>query len=250
MLEVGDLHASYAAIQAVERVTIKVGAGEVVCLLGANGAGKTTTLNCVSGIVPVTKGCIVFDGEDITNIPVEQIVARGIIQVPEGREIFPDLSVEDNVTLGAWLFRREKRVSADLGRVYELFPRLAQRSRQRAGTLSGGEQQMLMIGRALMARPRLLMFDEPSLGLSPVLVNQVFEIIKRIHASGTSILLVEQNARIALDVSSYGYILENGEIKLHGDATLLAENPRVQEAYLGGETSASRPRVLGKRDDQ
>jgi branched-chain amino acid transport system ATP-binding protein len=237
MLEVGDLHASYAAIRALEHVAIKVGAGQIVCLLGANGAGKTTTLNCISGIVPVTKGRITFDGEDITNMPVEQIVARGIIQVPEGRDIFPGLTVEDNVTLGAWLYRREKRISVDLERVYEFFPRLAQRARQRAGTLSGGEQQMLMIGRALMARPRLLMFDEPSLGLSPILVDQVFEIIRRIHASGTPILLVEQNARIALDVSSYGYILENGENKLDGEAAMLAKNPQVQEAYLGGNDS-------------
>jgi branched-chain amino acid transport system ATP-binding protein len=235
MLEVSDLHASYGAVQALEHVVLRVGAKQIVCLLGANGAGKTTTLNCISGVVPVTKGRITFDGEDITNIPVEHIVARGIIQVPEGREIFPTLSVEDNVTLGAWLYRREKRISADRDRVYELFPLLAQRSRQLAGTLSGGEQQMLMIGRALMARPRLLMFDEPSIGLSPILVDQVFEIIQRIHASGTPILLVEQNARIALDASSYGYILENGEVKLRGEAAMLAKNPQVQEAYLGGK---------------
>lgn len=234
MLEVSDLHASYGAVQALEHVALQVGAKQIVCLLGANGAGKTTTLNCISGIVPVTKGRITFDGDDITNIPVERIVARGIIQVPEGREIFPTLSVEDNVTLGAWLYRREKRISADLDRVYGLFPLLAQRSRQPAGTLSGGEQQMLMIGRALMARPRLLMLDEPSIGLSPILVDQVFDIIQRIHASGTPILLVEQNARIALDASSYGYILENGEIKLHGGAPMLVKNPQVQEAYLGG----------------
>jgi branched-chain amino acid transport system ATP-binding protein len=235
MLEVGELHASYGAVQALENVALDIGAKQIVCLLGANGAGKTTTLNCISGVVPVTKGRIRFDGEDITNMPVEHIVARGIIQVPEGREIFPTLSVEDNVTLGAWLYRREKRVSADRDRVYALFPLLAQRARQPAGTLSGGEQQMLMIGRALMARPRLLMFDEPSIGLSPILVDQVFEIIQRIHADGTPILLVEQNARVALDASSYGYILENGEITLHGEAAMLARNPQVQEAYLGGK---------------
>ncbi len=234
MLEITGLHASYGAVQALEDVAVGVGADQIVCLLGANGAGKTTTLNCISGLVAPTEGRITFDGEDITNMPVERIVARGIVQVPEGREIFPTLTVEENVVLGAWLYRRERRIRADLERVYELFPRLAQRRRQQAGTLSGGEQQMMMIGRALMARPRLLMFDEPSLGLSPILIDQVFEIIQRIHGSGTPILLVEQNARIALGVSSYGYILENGEIALHGEAATLASDPKVQEAYLGG----------------
>jgi branched-chain amino acid transport system ATP-binding protein len=233
MLEVQDLHASYANVSALERVSLEVAQGQIVCLLGANGAGKSTTLNCISGMVPVTCGRVRFDGEDITNLAVNQIVARGIVQVPEGREIFPRLSVRENVELGAWLYRRDGRLNADLGRVYELFPRLAQRARQFAGTLSGGEQQMLMIGRALMARPRLLMLDEPSLGLSPVLVDQVFDIIQRINADGISILLVEQNARIALRTSSHGYILENGEVRLHGEASTLASNPRVQEAYLG-----------------
>ena len=240
MLEITGLNAAYDSVQALEDVALKVGTGQIVCLLGANGAGKTTTLNCVSGLVHAASGRITFGGEDITNLPVDRIVARGIVQVPEGREIFPTMTVEDNVVLGAWLYRREKRISADLDRVYELFPRLAQRRRQSAGTLSGGEQQMLMIGRAVMARPRLLMFDEPSLGLSPLLVEQVFEIIKRIHGSGTPILLVEQNARVALNVSSYGYILENGEIKLHGEAAALANDPQVQEAYLGGRERHSK----------
>jgi branched-chain amino acid transport system ATP-binding protein len=235
MLEVTNLHASYGSIQALERVALKIDRKQIVCLLGANGAGKSTTLNCISGIVPVTNGSVTFEGEDITNIPVEQIVARGIIQVPEGREIFPTLTVKDNVALGSWLYRREKQVSADFDHVYDLFPRLAERSRQKAGTLSGGEQQMLMIGRALMARPKLLMFDEPSLGLSPLFVDQVFDIIKRIHTAGTPILLVEQNARIALNVSSYGYIIENGEIILQGEAAVLSNNPQVREAYLGGK---------------
>lgn len=234
MLEVRDLHASYGAVQALERVSLNVGATQIVCLLGANGAGKSTTLNCISGLVPATSGQIMFDGEDITGARVDRIVGRGIVQVPEGREIFPALSVEDNLTLGAWLHRRQKHIRADLDRVYGLFPRLAERARQPAGTLSGGEQQMLMIGRGLMARPKLLMLDEPSLGLSPILVEQVFAIIRRIHAEGTPILLVEQNAHVALEVSSYGYILENGEIKLHGNAAALAENPQVREAYLGG----------------
>ncbi|HVZ42205.1 MAG TPA: ABC transporter ATP-binding protein [Ramlibacter sp.] len=234
MLEVVDLHASYANVDALERVALQVHAGQIVCLLGANGAGKSTTLNCISGMVPATRGRIRFEGEDITNQAVNRIVARGIVQVPEGREIFPSLSVEENVRLGGWLYRRDRRFGADVDRVYGLFPRLAQRARQFAGTLSGGEQQMLMIGRALMARPRLLMLDEPSLGLSPVLVDQVFDIIQRINADGISILLVEQNARIALRTSSYGYILDNGEVRLHGEASSLAGNPRVQEAYLGG----------------
>jgi branched-chain amino acid transport system ATP-binding protein len=233
MLEVQDLHASYANVSALERVSLEVARGQIVCLLGANGAGKSTTLNCISGVVPVTRGRVRFDGEDITHLAVNQIVARGIVQVPEGRAIFPSLSVRENVELGAWLYRRDGRLNADLGRVYELFPRLAQRARQFAGTLSGGEQQMLMIGRALMARPRLLMLDEPSLGLSPVLVDQVFDIIQRINADGISILLVEQNVRIALRTSSHGYILENGEVRLQGEASMLASNPGVQEAYLG-----------------
>jgi branched-chain amino acid transport system ATP-binding protein len=233
MLEVQDLHAAYANVSALERVSLEVARGQIVCLLGANGAGKSTTLNCISGMVPVTRGRVRFDGEDITNLAVNRVVARGIVQVPEGREIFPTLSVRENIELGAWLYRRDRRLSADLSRVYELFPRLAQRAQQSAGTLSGGEQQMLMIGRALMARPRLLMLDEPSLGLSPLLIDQVFDIIRRINVDGISILLVEQNARIALRTSSHGYILENGEVRLQGEASALASNPQVQEAYLG-----------------
>jgi branched-chain amino acid transport system ATP-binding protein len=233
MLEVQDLHASYANVSALERVSLDVARGQIVCLLGANGAGKSTTLNCISGMVRVTRGRVRFDGEDVTNLAANQIVARGIVQVPEGREIFPTLSVRENVELGAWLYRRDRRLGADLGHVYELFPRLAQRAGQLAGTLSGGEQQMLMIGRALMARPRLLMLDEPSLGLSPLLVDQVFDIIQRINAEGISILLVEQNAHVALRTSSHGYILENGEVRLQGEASALASNPQVQEAYLG-----------------
>ncbi len=233
MLEVAAVHAAYGAVRALEDVNLKVGAGQIVCLLGANGAGKTTTLNCVSGVVPVRKGRILFDGEDVTNERVDRLVARGIVQVPEGREIFPALSTEDNLLLGTWTRRRDGNARSELAAIYELFPRLRERAAQMAGTLSGGEQQMLMIGRALMAKPRLLMFDEPSLGLSPLLVQQVFEIIQRIHAQGIPILLVEQNARMALQVSSYGYILENGEIALHGPSHELAGDPQVQHAYLG-----------------
>ena len=233
MLEVAGIHAAYGPVHALEDVSLKLAAGQIVCLLGANGAGKTTTLNCISGIVPVRAGRITFDGEDITNGRVDRLVARGIVQVPEGREIFPTLSTEDNLLLGGWTQPRGDGRRQELGRVYDLFPRLRERAAQPAGTLSGGEQQMLMIGRALMARPRLVMFDEPSLGLSPILVQQVFDIIRRIHADGMPILLVEQNARMALEISSYGYILENGEIKLQGPAEVLATDPQVREAYLG-----------------
>jgi branched-chain amino acid transport system ATP-binding protein len=233
MLEVSGIHAAYGAVRALENVSLQLGAGQIVCLLGANGAGKTTTLNCISGIVPVTRGRILFEGEDVTKERVHRLVARGIVQVPEGREIFPALSTQDNLLLGAWTQRRANGRGSELERVYDLFPRLKERAAQPAGTLSGGEQQMLMIGRALMAKPRLLMFDEPSLGLSPILVQHVFKIIRRIHEEGLPILLVEQNVSMALEVSSRGYILENGEVKLEGEARDLATNPQVREAYLG-----------------
>jgi branched-chain amino acid transport system ATP-binding protein len=228
MLEVAGLHASYGAVRALEDVSLALGQGEIACLLGANGAGKTTTLNCISGLVPVARGRIRFEGEDVTGESPDRRVARGIVQVPEGREIFPQLSTQDNLILGAWT-----RKSRSLEKVYEYFPRLKERAAQPAGTLSGGEQQMLMIGRALMAQPRLLMFDEPSLGLSPILVQHTFAIIRRIHAEGLPILLVEQNVRMALAVSARGYILENGEMKLQGASSDLASNPQVKEAYLG-----------------
>jgi branched-chain amino acid transport system ATP-binding protein len=230
MLEVSHLHASYGAVRALEDVSLALAHGEMACLLGANGAGKTTTLNCISGMVRAARGTIRFEGHDITAEPPERRVARGIVQVPEGREIFPQLSTQDNLVLGGWTRRRGQ---SELERVYELFPRLQERAVQPAGTLSGGEQQMLMIGRALMAKPRLLMFDEPSLGLSPILVQHIFAIIRRIHAEGLPILLVEQNVRMALEVSARGYILENGEMKLEGTARDLAVDPQVREAYLG-----------------
>jgi branched-chain amino acid transport system ATP-binding protein len=234
MLEIRGLHAAYGKVSALEDVSLTVEAGQIVCLLGANGAGKTTTLNCISGLVPATAGTIRFEGEDIGRLRVEEVVGRGLVQVPEGREIFIGMSVEDNLMLGAWRRWNSRTNQEGLARVYELFPRLRERAGQFAGTLSGGEQQMLMIGRALMAKPKLLMLDEPSLGLSPILVQQVFEIIRTIHRSGIAILLVEQNARVALDVSTYGYILENGEVRLHGQAAALASNRQVHDAYLGG----------------
>jgi len=237
MLSVEGLHAGYGKVSALENVALNVEPGQIVCLLGANGAGKTTTLNCISGLVAATAGRIMFEGEDIGRLRVEEIVSRGIVQVPEGREIFTAMSVEDNLTLGAWRRWHRQRNREQLEHVYGLFPRLRERAAQLAGTLSGGEQQMMMIGRALMAKPKLLMLDEPSLGLSPILVQQVFDIIRTIHASGIAILLVEQNARVALDVSSYGFILENGEISLKGSAAELVRNPQVHEAYLGGGTA-------------
>jgi len=234
MLRLDGVCASYGAIQALEAVSLQVRAGQLVCLLGANGAGKSTTLNCISGVVQPTRGAINFRGEDIGRLPPERIVAHGIVQVPEGREIFPSLCVEDNLRLGLWTKRHERPARDPFERIYAYFPVLKQRARQAAGTLSGGEQQMLMIGRALMSEPQLLLLDEPSLGLSPVLVDNVFGIIRRLNAEGLPILLVEQNARLALSVSDYCYILENGEVVLQGECASLADDPRVKEAYLGG----------------
>jgi branched-chain amino acid transport system ATP-binding protein len=209
---------------------------EIVCLLGSNGAGKTTLLNTISGVVPAQQGRIRFKGEDITGKSIDQIVAMGLVQVPEGREIFGNLNTLDNLQLGAWTRRQDKRWKAQLETVFELFPRLKERATQLAGTLSGGEQQMLMIGRALMASPSMIMFDEPSLGLSPLLVSLVFETIEKIHQQGITVLLVEQNARMALRRSRRGYILENGEVKLQGESQALMNNPLVKEAYLGSGT--------------
>ncbi len=234
MLRVSGLSAAYGRIRALENVSLEVPVGGVVCLLGANGAGKTTTLNCVSGVVRASRGSVSFEGELLSGLPVNEIVARGIVQVPEGRQIFPDMSVEDNVLLGAWLRRHDRAHRDDLARVYSIFPRLLERRRQLAGTLSGGEQQMLMFGRALMSRPRIILLDEPSLGLSPILIDAVFDVVRRLHGNGTTFLIVEQNARMALAVSDYGYVLENGEIRLHGPAAELAGHPEIQAAYLGG----------------
>ncbi len=232
MLELENVSARYRAIRALESISLAVSAGQIVCLLGANGAGKTTTLNCICGVVPVAAGSIRFENEDIAGLPVDRIVARGIVQVPEGREIFPEMTVTDNLLLGSWPNR--SGIAGLFERVYDYFPRLKERAKQQAGTLSGGEQQMLMIGRALMARPKLLLMDEPSLGLSPVLIEQVFAILARINREGVPILLVEQNASVALAASQYGYVLENGEIRLHGATADLTENPKIRAAYLGG----------------
>lgn len=234
MLRLDGISASYGAIQALEGVSLEVPVGKIVCLLGANGAGKSTTLNCISGIVRPTAGTITFLDAPIGRLAPDAIVKRGVVQVPEGREIFAHMSVRDNLELGAYLRRDHKQVAADLDRVFGLFPVLRERMRQPAGTLSGGEQQMLMIGRAVMAAPKMLLLDEPSLGLSPLLVQTLFDTIRQLNRDGLPILIVEQNARIALAVSDYGYILENGELRASGPAKELAEDSAIREAYLGG----------------
>ncbi|MGE6743572.1 ABC transporter ATP-binding protein [Allorhizobium pseudoryzae] len=234
MLKLENISAAYGAVQALEGLSIEVPAGGLVCLLGANGAGKSTTLNCISGVVPPSSGSVTFNGERIDGMKVEAVVRRGIAQVPEGREIFPEMSVADNLLLGGWTHRRDRaQLKDDQDRIYSIFPRLKERIQQNAGTLSGGEQQMLMIGRALMARPKILLMDEPSLGLSPVLVEKLFEIIQSLHESGLTILIVEQNAQLALRVSDYGYILENGELAFQGLSKELLQNAEIQKAYLG-----------------
>jgi branched-chain amino acid transport system ATP-binding protein len=232
MLKVESISASYGAIVALENVSLEVPNGKIVALLGANGAGKSTTLNCISSMVRLKTGRITFNDQLISGLSPDEVVSRGIVQVPEGREIFPDLSISDNLLVGTWL-RRKSDSKADFDRVFELFPRLKERLKQDAGTLSGGEQQMLMIGRAIMAKPKILLLDEPSLGLSPVLIESIFEVIQQLNEQGTTILLVEQNTRMALSVCHYAYVLENGEIKLHGSADKLANDPAVREAYLG-----------------
>lgn len=234
LLELRGLSASYGAIQALSNVSLKVNQGAIVALLGSNGAGKSTTLNAVSHLIEPTKGEVFFDGESIQNIPSDGIVRRGLVQVPEGREVFKEMSVKENLELGAFLRSSQREIAEDFEKVYALFPRLKERAEQRALTLSGGEQQMLAIGRALMSRPRMILFDEPSMGLSPLLVEQIFETIKRLNREqGLTILLVEQDVRLALTVASYGYILENGEVTLQGPSDQLINDPAVRRAYLG-----------------
>ena len=233
LLEIEALSASYGRIQALSNVSLKLPQGAIVALLGGNGAGKTTTLNTISRLVPVTSGAIRFDGRAIERLPSHEVVRAGVSQAPEGREVFKDMSVRENLDLGAHVRRDSAGVRADLDRALDYFPALKERLRQKAGTLSGGEQQMLLIARALMARPRLLLLDEPSLGLSPLLVQKIFAIVARLNADGLSILLVEQNAAVALAVSSYAYILENGEIVLEGLSEALRKDDAVKRTYLG-----------------
>jgi len=236
ILELEDVHTFYGSIEALKGISINVGQGEIVTLIGANGAGKSTTLRSINGLNNPRRGIIRFQGRDITHSSAHDIVERGISQSPEGRRLFPRMSVLENLEMGT--FQRpdrgnRKAVNQDLERVYELFPRLAERKNQKAGTLSGGEQQMVAIGRALMARPKLLLLDEPSMGLAPIFVERIFEIIREINSQGTPILLVEQNALMALDVANRGYVLETGKIALADDAKRLKENEDVRKTYLG-----------------
>jgi len=233
LLEVDDIHAFYGAIEALKGISLTVDEGEVVTLIGSNGAGKSTTLRSVSGLTPASAGSVRFNGEDITRAPAAQIVARGITLAPEGRHVFPRMTVRENLELGAHLRRRDG-LGDDLERVYSLFPRLQERQRQKAGMMSGGEQQMLAIGRALMGRPRLLMLDEPSMGLAPILVERIYETIAEINRGGVAILLVEQNANYALEIARRGYVLETGQVAIADDSRRLRDNPEVQRAYLGG----------------
>ena len=232
-LEVDDIHTYYGNIEALKGISLTVEEGECVTLIGSNGAGKSTTLRSISGLTPAREGHIVFEGREITRTAPQDIVGLGISQSPEGRKCFPRMTVRENLDMGAYL-RRDKDVEQDLDRVFELFPRLQERERQKAGTMSGGEQQMLAIGRALMARPRLLLLDEPSMGISPILTERIYDTIAEINRQGTTILLVEQNANFALGVSQRGYVLETGKVVLSNESSALKEDPEVQKAYLGG----------------
>jgi branched-chain amino acid transport system ATP-binding protein len=233
LLELSEIHTYYGNIEALKGVTLTVEEGECVTLIGSNGAGKSTTLRSVSGLTPAREGTVMFEGKDITRTAPQDIVRLGISQSPEGRKCFPRMTVRENLDMGAYL-RRDKKINEDLERVFELFPRLQERERQKAGTMSGGEQQMLAIGRALMASPRLLLLDEPSMGISPILTERIYDTIAEINRQGTTILLVEQNANFALGVSQRGYVLETGKVVLSNESAALKEDPEVQKAYLGG----------------
>ena len=234
MLEVNDVHAYYGNIHALKGISLTVEEGEIVTLIGANGAGKSTTLNTICGLLHPQSGTIKLEGEDIHGLPPHDVVGRGVSQAPEGRRIFGRLTVQENLEMGAFLRDDAEGIRRDTRRVFDLFPRLEERRRQLGGTLSGGEQQMLAIGRALMAHPRVLLLDEPSMGLAPLLVEDIFRVVRQLNEEGTTILLVEQNALMALSVASRGYVLETGRVVLAGTADELRENPQVQEAYLGG----------------
>jgi branched-chain amino acid transport system ATP-binding protein len=232
LLEVDDIRTHYGSIEALKGVSLTVEEGEVVTLIGSNGAGKSTTLRSISGLTPASSGTVSFGGQDITRVPAHEIVSYGIALAPEGRHCFARMTVRENLDLGAY-HRKGPEIAADLDRVFSLFPRLQEREKQKAGTMSGGEQQMLAIGRALMARPKLLMLDEPSMGIAPILVQRIYETIAEINKAGVTILLVEQNANYALEVSRRGYVLETGRIVLANDSDLLRDDPEVQRAYLG-----------------
>jgi branched-chain amino acid transport system ATP-binding protein len=233
MLEIKDIHVNYGAIQAIKGITITVNDGELVSLVGANGAGKTTILHTISGLLHATSGEVLLDGVNLQKVPANTIINLGLAHVPEGRHVFSRMTVEENLRMGAYIINDPKQVNDGLERVYHHFPRLKERARQLGGTLSGGEQQMLATGRALMTNPKILLMDEPSMGLSPILVNEIFSIIEQLHNSGITILLVEQNAKKALAVADRAYVLETGKISMHGSAKELAEDDRVRKAYLG-----------------
>ena len=233
MLEIKDLEVYYGMIQAIKGISFEVNEGEVIALIGANGAGKTTILHTISGLIAPKKGSITFEGQEITKIPAHKIVENGLAQVPEGRRVFPSLSVLQNLKMGAYTRKDKKEIDDTLKMIYERFPRLEERKNQPAGTLSGGEQQMLAMGRALMSKPRIILMDEPSMGLSPIFVNEIFDIIKQVSASGTTVLLVEQNAKKALSIADRGYVLETGKIVKEGKASDLLNDEAVKKAYLG-----------------
>lgn len=232
-LEIRDLHVSYGGIGALKGIDLTVEEGQIVTLIGANGAGKSTTLRAISGLQKPQSGSILYGGEELVGLPAKEIVRRGIIHVPEGRRVFPDMTVAENLKIGAFLRKDKDGIASDMDYVYSLFPRLKERSWQPAGTLSGGEQQMLAVGRALMSRPKVLMMDEPSLGLAPLIVKDIFSIIRRVNADGITVLLIEQNANAALRIADYGYVLETGVIALTGTGEELLRNESVREAYLG-----------------
>ena len=233
MLKIDDLHVSYGAVRAIKGISLEVNDGELVSLIGANGAGKTTTLHTISGLVPAESGSIGLDGHDLRKTAPNNIIELGLAHVPEGRHVFARMTVEENLMMGAYIVRDKGKIKKQLERVYAHFPRLAERSRQLAGTLSGGEQQMLAMGRALMTEPRMLLLDEPSMGLSPILVKEIFSMIKALHADGITILLVEQNAKMALSISDRAYVLETGRISMSGKAADLLHDDKVRRAYLG-----------------
>ena len=233
LLELKRLQVAYGGIQAVKGIDLSVGQGELVCLIGANGAGKTTTLKGITGLQPIKSGAVHYAGEEITGRPAFQLVRKGLSMVPEGRGVFGALTIDENLAMGAYARDDRREIRRDAERVFDLFPRLKERRSQTAGTLSGGEQQMLAMGRAMMSRPKLLLLDEPSMGLAPLMVQKVFETVVAISREGVTILLIEQNAKLALEVASRGYVMESGEITLHGDAKQLLSDPKVREAYLG-----------------
>ncbi len=233
LLKIEDLHTNYGAIHALKGISLEVNEGEIVCLIGSNGAGKTTLVNSIVGIVKSSSGKITFDGKDITHVPAHAMTKAGIGISPEGREVFPELTVEENLRIGAFIVKDQNQIKESYERVYALFPRLKERTTQLAGTLSGGEQQMLAVGRALMSNPKMILLDEPSLGLAPNFVEMIFSMIKEINKQGVTVLLIEQNANMALQVSQRAYVLENGLVSMSGNASDIANDPMVKKAYLG-----------------